>query len=442
MLLQLSNDGFYFTMHETKHNLVSTLATILFTLCLVVSLFSRNLGEYSFDLIIIFIIIVTLAKATPWSWNTLSYHTGFYKWVYFFYFWIFLTILLNPPIHVKSFGYLLEFLWIPALPLFARVLSLWRPEKFFVPAFAIITSISVSAIIAHYFLVPENPNFFGYPNRLQGTFTNINFLAHSYFLVFLLVLGLLVTHIQSNQRRLALILGFTALTLLLSLFLTFTRTIWISVILAMPIMCFLVNKRTALRIFLASCVIFGTLFISDAGGTRGRIVQTLSTNKGDTIRLTLWRTSLKIFRDNPIFGVGYMNNKRDIMTYLKKYEEQNVTTEFDTHPHNEILSFLAGTGLIGTVLYIGNFVLFFLLGLKSFRLVGLNEPVKRGLLLGAITIQPAFLIAGFADNNFEIHVARNWLVISWAILIWIATETKTTININIKKLYRKPAVTR
>ena len=149
--------------------------------------------------------------------------------------------------------------------------------------------------------------------------------------------------------------------------------------------------------------------------------------------MTLWKTSLKIFRDNPIAGVGYMNNKRDIMMYFKQYGETNVTAEFDTHPHNEILSFLAGTGVIGTALYIGNFVLFFLLGLKVLKVISTSETAKKGLLLGATTIQPAFLIAGIADNNFEIHAARNWLVISWAILIWLATENTVSVRINLNR---------
>ncbi|WII71834.1 O-antigen ligase family protein [Bdellovibrio sp. 22V] len=289
------------------------------------------------------------------------------------------------------------------------------------------------AIIAHYFLMPENPQYFGYPNRLQGTFTNINFLAHSYFLVFLLVLGLFITHFQNNQKRLAVLLGITVFTISSALFLTFTRTIWVAMILSLPIMLVLVNKKTAVKTFFASCLIFGALFITDVGGTRERVLQTLSTNPGDAIRITLWRTSVKIFRDNPIMGVGYMNNKRDIMKYFEMYGEKDITAEFDTHPHNEILSFLAGTGFVGAILYVGNFVLFFLLGLKTLKIIPNSETIKRGLLLGAITIQPAFLIAGFADNNFEIHVARNWLVISWAILIWLATENNTTVTFDFKR---------
>ncbi|WP_413570360.1 O-antigen ligase family protein [Bdellovibrio sp. HCB117] len=417
-------------MSNSKNVWVSSTATILVIVCFFVSLFSRNLGEYSFDIVILFVLFVTFRKQAPWSWKKLYYDIGFYNWLYLFYFWILVTLLLNPPIQLQSFSYLPEFLWIPALPIFSRIFSLSRLDRYFAPAFAILTSLSMICIIAHYFLMPANSEYFGYPNRLQGTFSNINFLAHSYFLVFLLALGLFVAHLQNNEKGLASLLAVTVITVFIALLLTFTRTIWFSIILSIPILFFFANRKMALRVFLSLCLLFGAIFISDIGGARDRITNTLTTNPGDTIRLTLWQTSFKIFLDNPVVGVGYMNNKRDILMYLKKYGETNITTEFDTHSHNEILSFLAGTGIVGTLLYLGLFVLFFLLGVKTLNLTPKKEAVKRGLLLGAIVIQPAFLIAGLADNNFEIHAARNWLVISWAILIWLASEKEVSIKIN------------
>ncbi|MFM6928163.1 MAG: O-antigen ligase family protein [Bdellovibrio sp.] len=387
------------------------------------SLFSRNSGEYLFDLGILFVLGITAAKKTPWSFKTLFYRTGFNWLLFAFYTWLFIGLAANPPLESDSIRLLVEFLWIPGIFLMARLLNLWKPNEKFFQVFSIIVIFSISYLIAHFVIYPEIGDHWGLPNRLRGTFTNTNFLAHAYISTLLLLSSVCGCFIVRKQKISIALTGLASLALLAALILTFTRSVWIALIVGIPLALFLINKKAAVTALLGIMLAFTAIYASDFGGTRSRIEQSLTPEKTyDAVRLALWRTNFKIFKDHPLIGVGYMNNKRDIVKYYQLYQEPDARHSYDTHAHNEILSFLAGTGVIGTALYLALFVAFFILGIKTLRTVSPAEPIQRGLLIGAIAIQPSFLVAGLADNNFEIHVARNWLVISWIILIWLASE--------------------
>ena len=71
--------------------------------------------------------------------------------------------------------------------------------------------------------------------------------------------------------------------------------------------------------------------------------------------LSMWLTSIKIFFDNPIIGIG-PNNYR----YICNQDIYNISIwSCSTHPHNVTLQILSETGLIGFFFVYSVFLFFF-----------------------------------------------------------------------------------
>ncbi|WP_373999501.1 O-antigen ligase family protein [Bdellovibrio bacteriovorus] len=279
-------------------------------------------------------------------------------------------------------------------------------------------------LIIHFLKFPPlTDTTWGLPNRLLGPFTNTNFLAQSYFLILVTLVGLFVSHIQSRSKIDVTLIAVAIVLLSVVLFFTFNRSIWLAGLFSFPIIFSFWKKRAAITIAALMLLTIIVLYIGNIGNFSSRIHQTLNpTVQDDVVRFNLWQANLHIFKSNPIFGVGYYNNTRNIQRYFNELGMTEGT--INTHAHNEVLSFLAGTGITGTILFLAIFYCFAQMALKSLKKMPINMPVRRGLLIGAFAIQPSFLIAGFADNNFEIYVARNFLVFSWALILYIYVEFK------------------
>lgn len=398
------------------------LPSLLLTLPLVANLFSRNTAEYFFDLLILTTLTWASTRSRGISWGNLVRRSAFdYIWPA-----LLLSIAVSYTIN-KTWGEpqihdLVQFLWILGLYCFTRVLSAAKFPRYSLHIFCAFIIITSAALITDFFLHPTyDPTVWGLPNRLLGTFTNTNFLAQSYYIVALFICGLIVTHLTKGDIKRTILLVITLIFLGSVLLLTFNRSIWIASIVVIPFLASTWKKWAGPTFFLISIFAGLVLYKTNIGGFTGRIDRTISpSSSGDITRLNLWKTNLYIFKQHPIFGIGYYNNSRDIVKYYKELGISNGTLE--SHAHNEILSFLAGTGIVGTILFLALFAHFGALGWKALKLESADKPIKKGILLGAFITQPAFLIMGIADNNFEIHSARHFLVVSWAIILYFAYE--------------------
>ena len=102
-------------------------------------------------------------------------------------------------------------------------------------------------------------------------------------------------------------------------------------------------------------------------------------------------TAYKMFKDNPIFGLG-PNMYRKKCSDQKFFIEQSSCT---THPHNFLLQLLAETGLIGTIFY---FLIFYLL-LKKILSQIYYQKIKK-IKLSKKEIKIYILSLGLIINSF------------------------------------------
>ena len=102
-----------------------------------------------------------------------------------------------------------------------------------------------------------------------------------------------------------------------------------------------------------------------ATGGGSRLGQGLGSNRYD-----FWRVSADEFADHPLAGDGSEN-------FAEYYIQHRHSSEEPAYPHNLTLQVLAGTGLIGGLLF-GGFLVVSLVGVGRVRL-GVEDPLARGM---------------------------------------------------------------
>ena len=120
-----------------------------------------------------------------------------------------------------------------------------------------------------------------------------------------------------------------------------------------------------------------------------RFASLLDLGEGSTFfRLSLWRSSLRMVRDHPIFGVGPGNF---LEAYRTRYVLPSAWQEFDLeHPHNVYLDHWTRLGLLGVLAGA-------LIQLAFWRRIG-RRPRRDALSLGLVGSMTALLAHGLVDN--------------------------------------------
>lgn len=279
----------------------------------------------------------------------------------------------------------------------------------------------VSALVSYDFVkgVRIPPLEFGSISRAGGLFSNPMTLAHSYgvFVCLFLAVVLLIPRNQKTAKYLNLswiagVLG------ALTLFLTFTRGVWISVFFAVLFMLFLVRRRLALFFTIGVAALFAGLF-SFWEDFRNRVLYAFHPESMDQIRINLWKANWEIFKDNPWFGLGWGQNTKALPEYFAKLGITDERFIMITHAHNQTLHLLAGTGILGFLGFVAFNVVFFVMSWRLWKLIPLSETWHRALVLAAMGAQVHFWFGGLFESNFEHSKMRYAMSFAWGVILWL-----------------------
>jgi O-antigen ligase len=103
------------------------------------------------------------------------------------------------------------------------------------------------------------------------------------------------------------------------------------------------------------------------------------------IRSVIWSTSFNIFKDHPIFGIGFGNFPEFYQRYLK------VPSEIFGHAHNDFLNVAVNAGIVGLLAFIFMWVVFLKNLLRRYK--EKKEGYAKALILGGVLSVVAFLLA-------------------------------------------------
>jgi O-antigen ligase len=103
------------------------------------------------------------------------------------------------------------------------------------------------------------------------------------------------------------------------------------------------------------------------------------------IRSVIWSTSFNIFKDHPIFGIGFGNFPIFYQKYLK------VPSEIFGHAHNDFLNVAVNAGIVGFLAFIFMWIVFLKNLLRRYK--EQREGYDKALVLGGVLSVIAFFLA-------------------------------------------------
>ena len=269
--------------------------------------------------------------------------------------------------------------------------------------------------------------------RVYSTMVNPNY--YSAFLNYVAPWLLLTAIIYFKDKKMQIATFIFYGLVVMNLILTYTRAAWVTMICALILLILLIPKQfmrnfAKPQIWISCVVLIGAvMFMPDVQSrtssavlavqsvvfpvktepqTQTTVVQKPktdseyqelkkmeTTNKAVFSRMTLWKTGLYMFRDNPVLGVGMGNYSVRYKDVTAKYPELDFG--HDTYSvHNSYIKVAAETGILGLVSTAAFYIVFFLylfgLYLKQNNAIG--KVVAVSVIIGSIT----FMVQNLSNN--------------------------------------------
>lgn len=204
--------------------------------------------------------------------------------------------------------------------------------------------------------------------------------------------------------------GITFALSFLACVLTYTRSAWagLGIGLTLAIIGFF-GVRNFKSYLLVGVLGFGALLVNFKG-IMARIAVTTTDHAATLDRIFLWEVNLRIFKENPIFGVGYYENVYRLQDFYIKYGIP--LDSFKAQPHNQYINYLAGTGILGLIAYLLLWGFFFYRNIQWIK-----KDSKDSLAWAALGAQVAFCIGCIGDCMFEAYLAKYMILIVWAVVL-------------------------
>jgi len=249
---------------------------------------------------------------------------------------------------------------------------------------------------------------------------------YSQLLFFVLPFLLYLSTISNNKLKKTVFQITTTIIIFLLIILS-NRASWFALVLAftiiLSILIFkksLINNKFRPLIYILGISLFSSLlffnFFTNTNEVKSHFVSISNPNDGSgKDRIELWKRSLKIIEDRPVFGEGPASWKIEMLKYGNKglVSEDNVT--FYQRPHNDFLWIASEFGLLGLVLYSLIFILAFVSLFKQM----INETEEKNLVfkLAIFFSLVGFIVYSFLSFPHERIIHNLILAVLFALIV-------------------------
>ncbi|GAI89207.1 unnamed protein product, partial [marine sediment metagenome] len=157
-------------------------------------------------------------------------------------------------------------------------------------------------------------------------------------------------------------------------------------------------------------------------------VSQLSQTFSNSSRITNWKFTTLMIKDNPFLGSGIGTYKYNSLRYQARFLEQGQNRSiypytFATKTHNEYLQLWAELGIIGLGIFIWLIISYFNYGLRFIKRV--KNRYRQGIIIGLMGAVVAVLIDGIF--GFPLHLSAT-LVLFWLALALTIVTIKSEIG--------------
>ncbi|MCP4229270.1 MAG: O-antigen ligase family protein [bacterium] len=235
--------------------------------------------------------------------------------------------------------------------------------------------------------------------------------------------------LKSNvRRRFKIILLVLALVGLAGLAASMVRSAWIGLAVSIFIMALIADKRVllifpvvAVIAFLAAPrpIIERVESVFEAGTS---VTESEDLRKTET-RLGIWRNSLKIAADYPIFGVGMHNT---IALYDDYTEPGDIETEVP-HAHNNYIQIVVERGVLGAAAFVWLIVALFGIYIRLYRRA--RSGGGKAVGLAGIGVMSAFLVEGIFEYTFgDYEIMAGIYALAGIAVVYLTWEERAVVK--------------
>lgn len=267
-------------------------------------------------------------------------------------------------------------------------------------------SLVVVAGYIQYFFYPNLRNLYylGWDEhlyRMFSAFFDPNFAGAFFVLFFIFILGLIYKYIKNSLISRAIALGLLDFFVLIAIYLTYSRSAFIMLIVSLSVFLFFIKKWKFIIPILIGLLLI-VFIVPKSFQTEGtNLFRTFSSQQ----RIVSSQVALKIFQTNPVFGVGF-NAYRYAQNKLGLNSQLWQTTHSGAGTDNSFLFVLATTGVIGLIAY-----LYLILRIFALAKLNINNNVYSLVLFSSL--------AGLIFNSLFINSLFYVFILEW---IWIVAS--------------------
>lgn len=213
--------------------------------------------------------------------------------------------------------------------------------------------------------------------------------------IFLPLYVVLFLHIQKKSLRIY--FAVAAIVAIVALLFNGTRGVWLSTIILIPLMVLLYSRKN-LKLFaavVAILIIGGGIFVAALHSSKSADTTSDLRAKSNSERMLVWTSAFNMFKDHPIFGVGYGQYKFE---YKNKYISPEAKETYLEHAHSNILQLLAECGIIAASTFL------FMWGYLSYFSLRRWFKDKKFEWLLFFCVLSGFMLHGLTEFNFETSI--------------------------------------
>ena len=213
--------------------------------------------------------------------------------------------------------------------------------------------------------------------------------------IFLPLYVILTLHIQKKSLRLFFVLS--AAVAVVALLFNGTRGVYLSSAILIPAMILIYSRKNlkAFGIVIVILLAVGGFFVTALNSaTTSSTVSTMRA-RSNSERMLVWTSALQMFKDHPVFGVGYGQYKFE---YKEKYISPEAKETYLEHAHSNIFQLLAECGILGAASFV---VMWGYLTYYSLRRWFKDKNFEWLLFFCVLS---GFMLHGLTEFNFETAV--------------------------------------
>ncbi len=243
-----------------------------------------------------------------------------------------------------SFSYLIR--WVAYAGIFFVISDFNKNFKKKISSLLIIVgSLIIGLGYFQYFFFPSLKNLFylGWDEhmyRMFSVFLDPNFAGAFFVLFFLFLLNVFI-------KKKTIVMGTLLILTLGAIFLTFSRSALIMLIVSSSVFLTLVNKKIWIVFLLG--VIFLALLLSSRYSNIENI--NLFRIVSAEARLETARNAILMIKDHPVFGTGFNDYRYAQLRYGFRNDKSSIVSHADSSPDNSFLFVLATSGSVGFILF-------------------------------------------------------------------------------------------